>query len=117
MSLVVATACLGCQGSVAPGGAGDAGSDADQGCSTGVCATAAEIGPGVVCASQHATTACLGGTCCVLGPDSGVATYGDGGTCPGECASPDDIACKQWSRVASGVCGVGDLCCTDMVDY
>ena len=29
---------------------------------------------------------------------------------PGECASPDDIACKQWSQVASGVCGVGDLC-------
>jgi hypothetical protein len=41
--------------------------------------------------------------------DAGPPYYDDAGTCPGTCASPNDIGCLHWFR--SNVCASGDLCC------
>jgi hypothetical protein len=115
----------GCSGSTASGGGTDAaveaaaaegghdaspdgGSEGGAPC-TGVCGTPS----GVTCASQFASSDCLGGSCCILAADSGPPYYDDAGTCPGLCASPDDIGCQSWYRTSA--CATGDLCCVSSV--
>ena len=113
-SLLVGVSCVACSASSANASRSDAGTEAsaegggdggDQAC-TGVCASASAF----TCASSYATSACLGHNCCILAADAGPPYADDAGSCPGMCASPDDIACPGgWYR-ASG-CASGDLCC------
>lgn len=88
------------------GGESDA-ADAGQACTRvgAVCAS----GPGFSCAVQFPTSDCYGRVCCILAPDGEPPYYDDAGTCPGTCASPDDIGCPTWYR--SNACSNGTLCC------
>jgi hypothetical protein len=61
------------------------------------------------CQETYAANDCQGKVCCVLPPDGGPPYLGDGGSCPGPCAMPDDIGCPMWYR--SNVCVLGSLCC------
>jgi hypothetical protein len=77
---------------------------------TGVCA-----GPWLGCQETYATNDCLEKVCCVLPSDGGPPYLGDGGSCPGLCASPDDIGCPgTWYR--TNVCALNDLCCGGPLD-
>jgi hypothetical protein len=98
---------LGCSNS--GGGGTDASPDAtDAGVRhcTGVGAVCGS-GPGFACAEQFTTDDCYQKQCCILAPDGGPPYYDDAGTCPGICASPDDIGCANWYRG----CQSGTLCC------
>lgn len=91
------------------GNVGDAG-DAARPC-TGVCA-----GAWFGCQETYATNDCYGKVCCVLPPDGGPPYLGDGGSCPGLCASPDDIGCPGLRWYRTNVCALNNLCCGGALD-
>ncbi len=109
-SLVLGFASTACTSGTTPAGSADAASEgASNATCPGVCG--GDGVTGAVCASTFHTSACLGGTCCILAADSGPPFYDDAGSCPGGCSSPDDIACSTWYRTSA--CATGDLCCVN----
>jgi len=102
-------ACGGAGSSSDAGPDGNAGSDAADGARPCTGTGAVCAAGGFACAEQFASEGCLEHVCCILAADAGPPYYDDAGTCPGECASPDDIACSNWYR--STTCVAGSLCC------
>ena len=92
-------------------GAPDASADVDA--SQRSCTGPGSVcGSGFSCAEQFTTNDCYGKTCCILAPTGDPPYYDDAGSCPGFCASPDDIGCPHWYRG----CANGTLCCVLSTD-